>query len=103
MKHFLFAFFFFPLTASCQWWSAEPLADTLHGIAIVLRPGGVVTVDSVGAQPRYVPQGILVPVEVFCVSERSGGVGQRFFDAATRREVDANDVLMFKIRDNKQK
>lgn len=106
------------LIAQCTYAQAvEPeQPDTISGIAVILQAGGTMTFDSVCNKLQFTTDntGILVPVRAICVrtpvdmvaaSMRGDGVGYvtRFYRKETGKEIPANDVLMFKIRDDDPK
>jgi len=92
--------------------AADPSPDTLRGIALVLAPGGTMTLDTLTNQLKMVsdPEGIVIPVKCICVripidlvpaDMRGQNVGYvtRFFRIDTGAEISGNDVLIFKIRE----
>lgn len=86
--------------------------DTITGIAVVLQAGGTMTFDTTCNKLKFTTDyvGILVPVIALCVripiemvdpALRSESVGYvtRFYRKDNGKEIQSNDVMMFKIRE----
>lgn len=88
--------------------------DTLRGTCLVLMPGGVMTLDTATNRLQMTTdaEGLVAPLRCICVETpielvppdlRGDQVGwvREFFDVATGQKLDANDILIFKIRNYK--
>lgn len=77
---------------------------------MVLEQGGVMTLDTATNRLKLIPQGIMTPVHAICIRTpidlvspdmrgKSVGYVTTFFRIDDGRQISANDVLMFKIRE----